>query len=142
MSHSNHEFGVGLFSETLYADVACIVIDEVCRIDALHGYVAANHLEYPGGRASIAHDGQADGGSLLAFEVAHDFVLVAPYEIEGVGLDDAVAGLYAGTLGGTALDGVDDIDRVAQHVEGNADARETTLQFLIGLAGIVCGNVG
>ena len=98
LGHGNDHLGVGLFAKVLHAQIACGVVNHVCGIDALYGYVASDDVEIDGFGRAVAPYAQAHMGAFLSLEVLHHLGVLHAHEVHRVGGDDTVASQEADFL--------------------------------------------
>ena len=96
-------------------------------------------------RRTVTHDVDLDLRAALAAQVFGHVGAPHAHGIERVDAHDAVVGPHADPLGRASGNGVHDDDRVAQHVEFDADAAELPVETLLHtfhLLGADIGRVG
>ena len=138
---------MGSGTEVADTDVADAGTNHVRSVDRLDGNLVADYCERQAVLDARADDAQNHLGVFGTTKSAHYLLLRHLHAGNGsiVDADDAVAGYNAHLFGGAVGDGLDDHQRVVNHVELHAYALEVAVQrfvHLLHLLGIGVGGVG
>ena len=122
-----HHVRRGFFLELGDAQVAVTRFDGF-RLDALHLDLVALDGDLERLRLALAQDGELDRGLRLAAHLLDGVVQRHAFHRRFVELDDEVARLDTGAIGGRVLDRGDDLDEAVLHADLDAEATEFTLR--------------
>ena len=140
-SYTLRHLAVGVGGKFIETQIAGLVIYHICGVDGINWYFGTCDGKGYRVRGDASLHTQHGDIHIRAFRAAqplHDIVVFHLHSGDGsvVDGDYAVAGQHAYPLRRTAADRLYDIERVAVHVEGDADAAEVALQGLVNLLGL------
>ena len=139
-----HELFVSGGAKRADTDVAHTGLDHVGCVEGVNGNLIACHRERQHVADTAAHHAEPYLRTLLATQALHDIFLRHLHTGDGgiVDANDAITRQDSYLLRRTVQRGLDDKQRVFNHVELHADAFKRTLQGLVHRLGLLSGAIG
>ena len=123
-----------LLCKAVEFDVTDMIVEHICRIDAVQRNLVADDFKIQQFRVVAAFHAHSDFGAFLAAQVFLDIFVIHLFAkaILAVDLDELVSSHNAHFLRGATGRGTDDGNGIADELEGHADTFEAAHKWFVG----------
>ena len=143
LCQGDEQFGIGILAEILNLNVASLVVEHIRCGDTLHGYLASGYSNVAQLGLTITEYAQLHLRIPRSFQTVHGFLIghLLTHEHRVVDLNNLVASHHTSPLSWSVADDILHTDGVLADGKLDTDAREGTLQVVVGNLYVLGSNV-